>query len=285
MRAAAGPGLPDPRELLAAYALDAVDDDERRLVEAHLSTDATARAEVDDLREVARSLTTDGVEPPAGLRGRVLGSLPPQAGDHAAGEPAPSAVGEPARDAGDVVRLRPREGATGRGRRRRSAAAWLTAAAAAVVLGGGGVALWSPWDDGERAPTTAPTPARTVEPRASPSGDDAVDADRVLAASDARSYPFTVSGRRARLVRSVSLDRAVLIADRLPAVPSGCAYQAWWKDASGALHSAGTVPGTSSIRAVLRGPASRAVGVGLSVEPAAGSKQPTTTPVALVPFA
>jgi anti-sigma-K factor RskA len=50
------PGSHDLDSLLGAYALDALDADERARVDAYLRDDAAARAEVDDLRETAASL-------------------------------------------------------------------------------------------------------------------------------------------------------------------------------------------------------------------------------------
>ena len=57
----------DIEELLGAYALDAVDPDERRQVEAFLQTSPRARAEVDQHREVAALFAFGGgEEAPAG---------------------------------------------------------------------------------------------------------------------------------------------------------------------------------------------------------------------------
>ena len=61
----------DIEELLGAYALDAVDDDERRLVEAYLATNPRARAEVDQHREVATLLAFGGADAPEGLWDRI----------------------------------------------------------------------------------------------------------------------------------------------------------------------------------------------------------------------
>jgi anti-sigma-K factor RskA len=49
-------GAHDVESLLGAYALDALDADERARVDTYLQHDATARAEVDDMRETAASL-------------------------------------------------------------------------------------------------------------------------------------------------------------------------------------------------------------------------------------
>lgn len=68
-------------ELLGAYALDAIDADERALIEDHLSTCARCRAEVAEHREVASLLAHGGADAPDGLWDRIAGLLeapPPQ---------------------------------------------------------------------------------------------------------------------------------------------------------------------------------------------------------------
>lgn len=71
----------DIEELLGAYALDAVDADEARLVEAHLVDCPRCRAEVAEHREVAALLTSGSTEPvPDGVWDRIaadLGDTPP----------------------------------------------------------------------------------------------------------------------------------------------------------------------------------------------------------------
>ena len=62
-------------ELLGAYALDAVDPDERDEVAAHLVTCARCRAEVAEHREVAALLANTGAVAPDGLWDRISGSL------------------------------------------------------------------------------------------------------------------------------------------------------------------------------------------------------------------
>ena len=104
----------DIEELLAAYALDAVDDDERRLVEAYLETDARARAEVDQYREVATWLAVTGGDAPEGLWDRIASTL--------AGRPEDAPAPGP-----ELTKVLP---IGGRPRRRRL---WLIGLAAAVV--------------------------------------------------------------------------------------------------------------------------------------------------------
>jgi anti-sigma factor RsiW len=66
----------DPiEELLGAYALNAVDDDERAAVDAHLATCPRCRAEVDAHREVASHLALGGAPAPEGLWERISGAI------------------------------------------------------------------------------------------------------------------------------------------------------------------------------------------------------------------
>jgi hypothetical protein len=63
------------QELLGAFALDAVDGDERRLVSDHLADCPRCRAEVAEHREVAALLAHSGAPAPEGLWDRIAGSL------------------------------------------------------------------------------------------------------------------------------------------------------------------------------------------------------------------
>jgi len=98
--------------LLGAYALDALDDDERREVEAHLALEPRARAEVEMHREVATLMAFSGAAAPEGLWDRIAGAL-----DERAPEPGP-----------ELAKVLP-----ARRRRRWSTAVLVGAAAAAAV--------------------------------------------------------------------------------------------------------------------------------------------------------
>jgi anti-sigma-K factor RskA len=67
----------DLQELLGAYALDALPDDERRLLEAHLATCETCRSELAELRLAVNSLplSIDEREPSAALRDRLRAAV------------------------------------------------------------------------------------------------------------------------------------------------------------------------------------------------------------------
>jgi len=61
--------------LLGAYALDAVDDDERREIEEYLAQNPRARSEVDTHREVATLMAFSGAPAPDGLWDRIAGAM------------------------------------------------------------------------------------------------------------------------------------------------------------------------------------------------------------------
>jgi anti-sigma-K factor RskA len=104
-------------ELLGAYALDAVDADERRRVEDYLAINPRAAAEVQAHREVATMLAFTGMDAPDDLWGRIAGEI---------GEQAPP----PGPELAKVLSLdhHPRR------RRISSIAPWLMSAAAAAVI-------------------------------------------------------------------------------------------------------------------------------------------------------
>ena len=100
------------------------------------------------------------------------------------------------------------------------------------------------------------------------------------------SVRVSLDGARATVVRSESVGRAVLVADHLPAPPSGKAYQAWLAFPGRGMVSAGLLPPTSggTVTYLLQGDASRATAAGITIEPAGGSTSPTSAPLALFSF-
>lgn len=139
----------------------------------------------------------------------------------------------------------------------------LVAAAAAVAVLGAGTVVWHPW----RESTTQVSLA-----------------DQVIASPDARSFTARVHGAQVTLVRSESLGRAVLTSPELPQPPAGRVYELWLQAPSGHMAPAGLLPSGGSQKFLLSGDARTAIGAGITVEPAGGSDQPTTVPVALFGF-
>jgi anti-sigma factor RsiW len=105
-------------ELLGAYALDAVDGDERDALEAYLAANPRARDEVAQHREVASMLGYTGAPAPAGLWDKIVTAL-----DDRAPAPAPSAPLSPPFTPvipGDAVGAPAHGAATSRTRRHRT---------------------------------------------------------------------------------------------------------------------------------------------------------------------
>lgn len=144
---------------------------------------------------------------------------------------------------------------------RRARRRWAALAAAAALVVGGGLT----WQVVEQAGT------RPLE--------------QVASAPDARTWSArTATGGEVTVTRSDEVGRAVLRVSGLPDPGQGHAYQAWLLTDEGALAPAGMVKGTDGTL-LLEGDVTQAKGVGVTLEPASGSPQPTTEPIALVELA
>ncbi|MBM7479864.1 anti-sigma factor domain-containing protein [Oerskovia jenensis] len=256
-----GPGAPDgpggsdgPRDLLAAYALDAVDDLDRRAVERLLAADPDARRELDEHRAVVAAFTVDA-DPPAALRERVLGSLAtvpqvaaPWGSEGAAGTTPPAGSGS-----GGGVRPRST-------RRRRWAV--VAAAAAAVVA----VAV----------PTTLAVQARQEQVRLQTQADAVASMLADPAAEIVRGE--MVGGGDASAL--VSGDRVLFSVTDLPRAGSAEDYQLWLVEGE-EMVSAGVFDAHDGSAALLVEAAGSA-GVAVTLEPAGGSPQPTSDPLVVL---
>ncbi|MFI6813704.1 anti-sigma factor [Nonomuraea sp. NPDC050328] len=258
---------PEIHALSGAYALNALGKAEETEFERHLSGCSACSAEVRGLRETAALLALDAAAaPPPDLRARVLA-----AARHVRQAPpdlTPATRVE--QRTGPLPRRARAGGRTGPGKRRprRSwpvrLALGLTAAAtvAAAVLG---VVAFDGLRDLERVRETQ---RELVE---------------VLAAPDARTLrrPVT-SGGTATLVVSRERGRLLFAAHGLPALPEGRVYELWLMGPGGA-RPAGllTDDGAGQTLPLLTSPEADDRHLGLTVEPAGGSAQPTTVPLLL----
>ena len=245
--------------LSGAYAVDALDDAERAAFERHLAQCPDCQQEVASLREATALMADDAVmTPPPGLRDSVLAGIknirpiPPQT-DSA---PEAEASAEDDADLAPVLPMRPR--------RRRIAG--LIAAAAAILAVAGGVVL-QPWqDDSSQAPQMSA-------------------ADRVLAAEDVKHVSIEFADdSKATVFHSPKQGRAVLVTEDMAAPPRGKTFELWLQDESGAMVPAGLMDSPGNNKVLLKGDAAKATGVGITVEPEGGSKEPTTEPIALFEF-
>ena len=230
----------DVHALVGAYAVDAVDDVERAAFERHLADCQACQLELASFREAAAVLaTTEQVEPPARMREQVLAGI-------GSIRPLPPEVApERAPDA----------------RRRRFGPAALVAAAAAVIALGVGVPVVVDQltDDTSQAPSASPV-------------------DRVLAADDAEEYTQTLDGVEVTVVRSRSLNQAVLVTEGMPTPPEGKVYELWLAHEGKGMVPAGLMGGGRQ-EVALEGDPATALGAGITIEPAGGSEEPTSEPM------
>jgi anti-sigma-K factor RskA len=281
----------DVHSLVGAYAVDAIDEQERAAFERHLAECPECRAEVASLAEAGAQLAlVSETAPPPAMRDAVLAGirtvrpLPPleQPG---AGRPVatvaasapepphdriPVVPDDTEADAADTAAATPAPAELPANvsplRRRRPVAEWLVGAAAAIALIAGGIA-WSPWDDGGRkAPVSA--------------------SEQVLEARDAQRVVQTIGNAKVTVVRSPSLHKAVVIADNMAAAPTGKDFQFWFDQPGKGMVNAGVMPhGTAStLTVMLEGDAATASAAGITLEPAGGSPEPTSAPLALFSF-
>ncbi|MFG1782099.1 anti-sigma factor domain-containing protein [Rhodococcus oryzae] len=241
----------DQIDLANAYALDALDADQRRAV-AHLlaTSDDSLRAEFEAVvrrcREtLAATAAAYATAPPAHIRERLLTQIArePRTGPGRAAAPVSLAD-----------------------RRRTPRWRLVGAAAAAVALLAGGVVIGQQLRE--------PTPEQPM-------------AAQVMSAPDVRTSSTTVpGGGSATAVYSRSTDAAVLMMnDVTPPAPESV-YQMWLIAGTGAPVSAGMMspdqvsPSTVAVLDDLDGASLLA----FTVEPAGGSEQPTTDVFASLPL-
>ncbi|KOG55550.1 hypothetical protein ADK75_10765 [Streptomyces virginiae] len=150
----------------------------------------------------------------------------------------------------------------------RRAGAFVVAASIVAAAGFGGVAIWQ-HQQAEQARAQAQHAGRQVQ-----------DLTAVIAAPDARTTRGrTSTGALASVVSSAGLNQAVFLASGLPPAPAGRTYQLWFDD-HGTMRPAGLTTGDGSV--LMQGDPGQALAVGLTLEPAGGSPQPTTSPLVLL---
>ncbi len=238
---------PDIHVLTGAYAADALDDDERDMFEQHLAVcDACAREVAELQATTARLAAGVAQEPPSGMKDAVMARI-----DEVRQDPPPVSR-EPVR------------------RPSRPWATRIVAAAAAVLL----LAVVG----------LAATVAR-LDGRLDALQDHDQQVAQVLAAPDAdvvggTSNAVVPRDATARAVVSRRLGQAVFLASSLPPAGDERTYELWLIGADGAapagLFDAGA---DGQVTQVLSGDLRTAVAIGVTLEPAGGSSQPTSDPI------
>jgi anti-sigma factor RsiW len=238
----------DPHLAVGAYVLHALPPAEEAAFENHLAGCGECRAEVAAFLEITTSLASaETAAVPPHLRARALDAI------------------------SRIPQDRPRHRHPAAGHPAVRFALVVSITAAALL---GGVAAWqySQADD-----------ARVQAARAHIANRALTD---VVTAPDATLHTGTLTGGgTAAVVVSRSEARAVFAADDLPALAEDKVYELWYAAEAGDLRPAGLLPGTAEQPSrVLEGPLAGAVAVGITIEPAGGSRQPTTDPLALIPI-
>ncbi|MFD5783482.1 anti-sigma factor domain-containing protein [Streptomyces sp. NPDC058220] len=244
----------DLHTLTGAYALHALAPQERADFERHLEACPACSQEVRELAATAARLgQAVTVTPPPALKEVVLRRIATERQD-------PPRVTPQSRPGGGAAR--------GRALSRLALAACLAAAAAF-----GGVAVWQHQE------------ARDAQRQAQASQQRAEALATVLAAPDAKITTGKLTdGATGTVVVSRDRDKAAFIASGMPKPPSGKVYQLWYND-GGKMRAAGLMdPANGSDAVLMAGPVGAASGMGITVEPAGGSAQPTSDPLALMNF-
>jgi len=280
--------------LSGAYALNALEGEEKKRFEAYVLTSDDIRAEVYSLSDTAVSigLATVPISPPVELKTRLMAQIArtPQLAPLPVARPTLTAVrttspkantqqpGSPrAQPTQDSAAEAIRSASLGESSRAttRAAARWYTrpvvilvAAAAAVALFvGGNILGLSATDESQQ---------------------QAAAVSAIVSAKDSQQAKAAVAGGgTATFVWSVGLRQSAVVIDKLPKLAGGKTYELWYIDKGSHATPAGTFSAASSgaTVSVLTGLMSVGDTFGITVEPGGGSKKPTTAPIVAVPSA
>jgi len=251
--------------LTGAYALDALDTDERAAFEAHLATCPACAQEVREFHgATTRLAVAETVTPSRALKSSVMDEI------SRTRQLRPLLREDSAPDELARARGRRKAGTAPAVRRWKRISAGLAAAACVLAAVGLGLGLRSQQLADERDQATA----------------RADQIAEVIASPDVQTTATDVNGANATLVSSPSSGDVVLVAQGLSTPPENRTYQLWLIDPEGQARSAGTFdPDSAGDAAVLLAGTARAGdAVGLTLEPTGGSTAPTTTPLFAVPL-
>lgn len=268
----------DVHALSGVYALDAMAGVEQDRFERHLDGCRSCLREVRSLHETVSELALAvAAAPPPGFRERVLAAVPsvqqlsPVAGP-SAGQPAAGTAQELARHSG---RPRPARRRPAHKLRRRRVDVWLpriavgVAAVATVVAGVLGVRL------------------NSVESQLGVSRAAQAALTRLLNTPGVRVLAKTTSiGGDVTAVHVPGQQRVVVLTKDLPPLPASKVYQVWLINKSKiGIRSAGLLQRPSNgLATLLASGVAKGDVVGITVEPAGGTKQPTTNPFVVLPL-
>jgi anti-sigma-K factor RskA len=238
-----GGDMSDELNVLAgAYALDALDDDERALFEEHLQTCERCTDEIAGMRLTAAELSrTTEVAPPPQLRADVLAAISQV-------RPLPPVVD-------NIVALH---------RARAARSVWQVVAAACAVVA---IAV-AGWGYSQHRNADRISSAQST-------------IQALLHAPDLRVSTTALRQGSGTLMYSAREHRVMLIGQGMPALASGKTYQLWMLPANGKPVSAATFRTDSSggVELPVTGDLTGIARMAISVEPSGGSVEPTLSTV------
>ncbi|ATG50554.1 hypothetical protein CFK38_02735 [Brachybacterium vulturis] len=287
--------------MTGAWALNALDAEEREQVRRYLAEDPEAAAEAAAFEETAAELA--GSLPPLAPRPELKAAVMARIGTTRQLSPLPEEEDSPQTDAasgeapavapGDVPSPRPVAGAAeditappsppaqvvslDRFRASRRSNRWTAVAAAALLLTTiAGAGLWNSERIAEQEARASL--AAMASEQASAEAERAM-LSTILASDDAAHLAIpSQDGGSLQLLYSREQGAMFVQAADLPTLPADKAYQLWMIDDSG-IASAGMLEEPAA--AVIHdGAIPEGVTVGLTIEPAGGSAQPTMDPIA-----
>lgn len=293
---------PDAHTLVAAYAVDALDEQERADVREHVEQCDTCQEDLRSFRETVAVMAAAGAEaPPARMRDAVLAraratpQLPPltapsTATAGAAAAPAgpvpdPSVDPEPAVAGAPGPYLVGTDGRVPRSRRAVGGGAGTGAARSGRTLFGLAASVLTVGALGAGAFAVVQSDRLGDVREQQAAVQRVLSADDVVSVSAVPQLTDGVQGDDEVVVlASASEDSALLLPSGLPEAPEGSTWQAWTLTGERAV-SAGTFDVASGEAVALQASVAGADAVAVSLEPAGGSQAPSTEPVLVMPLA
>ncbi|WP_458109088.1 anti-sigma factor [Arthrobacter sp. R3-55] len=245
-------------ELAEIYALDALSEDERAMIDAHVKDAPEGPEFRDRVREARETLAVSFAPeeaPPAGLFDNIMERITTDAAVQSPAVPAAPPVVSPAVDDLAAARAKREERTRAGGARR-----WIVGAAAAAVIALGSIGVGT-YVSGQNDPVNQVLQAQDVQKKSAP----------------------VPGGGTATISASSAKDSFVVLMDGVAPAPEGKVYQLWTlpKDGSAPVPQGTMDAETLSKPAVVKG-LSSASSVAITVEPTGGSSAPTTEPVLVV---
>lgn len=264
-------------ELTGSYALNALNETERRELLEHAERSSAVRDEIDALAETAGllGLTAEPVAPPARVKSNIMSAirtttqLPAQeTSTQNLPVEAPAAESPRRESTAPVTDL-----ATEREARRpgRASVRVLGIAAGVLLVSSAGLTGVVINQNAQQ---------QKLEQELSAVADRQAELTRILTASDVKSATKTLEdGARVTLAYSAGEGMMAVTTAGLPELPQDKGYELWLISDSDAV-SAGMVDGASpGTMTMVTGSMKGVTHFGITVEPAGGSPTPTTTPI------